>query len=58
MDTSETLPGNRGRVLVVAVENSGEFPCNQEMRCRAGVLHLAFVADKEVANGARPKAES
>ena len=44
MDTSETLPGRRGRALVGAVENSEEFPGNQEERCCAGDLHLAFDA--------------
>ena len=58
MDTSETRPETQGRALADAVENSGEFPGNQRKRCRAGELHPACVADKAVAEGRAPPAES
>ena len=57
MDASGALSVERRRALVGSEENSGESVSNREKRCRAGDLHLAFVAGKQDANGARPTAE-
>ena len=48
LGTSETLAGKQDRGLVDVAGNSEEALRNQEWRCRVGVLHLAFVADKEL----------
>ena len=49
IDTSETLAGRRDRALIDAVEDSEDVPGNRERRWRVGDLHMAFVAEKEVA---------
>ena len=51
METSGTPSCRRFGELVRAVESSKEFLRNQEKGCRAGDLHLAFVAEKEVTKG-------
>ena len=48
-DTSETLTGTRDRAPVDTVEISEKSIGNHEERCHVGDLHLAFVAEKDVA---------
>ena len=49
MDTSVTVTGKRSRVSDAVAENSGKFVGDQDEWRRVGGLHLAFVADREVA---------
>ena len=49
MDTQETVAGRRSRASTHAAENPEEVLGNQKKRCRVDDLHMAFVAEKEVA---------
>ena len=49
MDTLETVTGEREREPVGGVMDSDTPSQPADKKCRAGDLHLAFVADKEVA---------
>ena len=48
VETSETSPGKRNRVMDAAMDNWGELLVTQEKRCRVSDLHMVFVAAEEI----------
>ena len=50
-ESSETATGKRDRAPDAVVANSGESQENLRKQCCVADLHVAFVAEKEVAKG-------
>ena len=51
VDTSDTVPGERERAPAQEVIDSDIPNQTQDRRRRVDVLHVAFIAEKEIVNG-------